>query len=262
MARLDGKIALITGGARGLGAEGAKAMAREGARVMIGDLLDDLGKKTVAEINAAGGKAAYTHHDATDEQGWKQIVKRTVEQFGGLNILVNNAGIEIVKTIEDTTLADLQRITAINEHGVFMGIKYVIEPMKATGGGSIINLSSVAGMQGFVGLAAYCMTKGGVRLLTKAAAVELARMKTGIRVNSIHPGVIGTVMAQRLFEGYAHNGLVESVDNAVAKFVERHPIGRLGIPADIANAIVFLASDESAFITGTEIVVDGGLCAD
>jgi len=262
MGRLDGKIALITGGARGLGAEGAKAMAREGARVMIGDLLDDLGKKTVAEINDAGGKAAYTHHDATDEHGWQQIVKRTVEQFGGLNVLVNNAGIEIVKTIEDTTLADLQRISAINEHGVFMGIKYAIEPMKAAGGGSIINLSSVAGMQGFVGLTAYCMTKGGVRLLTKAAAVELARMKTGIRVNSIHPGVISTVMAQRLFEGYALNGLVESVDNAVAKFVERHPIGRLGMPADIANAIIFLASEESAFITGTEIVIDGGLCAD
>jgi NAD(P)-dependent dehydrogenase (short-subunit alcohol dehydrogenase family) len=262
MGRLDGKIALITGGARGLGAEGAKAMAREGAKVMIGDLLDDLGKRTVAEINDAGGKAAYTHHDATDEKGWQEIVKKTVEQFGGLNILVNNAGIEIVKTIEDTTLADLQRISAINEHGVFMGVKYAIEPMKAAGGGSIINLSSVAGMQGFVGLAAYCMTKGGVRLLTKAAAVELARTKTGIRVNSIHPGLIGTAMAQRLFEGYTLNGFVESEDSAVARFVERHPIGRLGIPADIANAIVFLASDESAFITGTEIVVDGGLCAD
>lgn len=262
MGRLDGKIALITGGARGLGAEGAKAMAREGARVMIGDLLDDLGKKTVAEINHAGGKAAYTHHDVTDEKQWQEIVKKTVEQLGGLNILVNNAGIEIVKTIEDTTLADLQRISAINEHGVFMGVKYAIEPMKAAGGGSIINLSSVAGMQGSVGLAAYCMTKGGVRLLTKAAAVELARMKTGIRVNSIHPGVISTEMAQRLFEGYELNGLVESVDDAVSKFLERHPIGRLGVPADIANVIVFLASDESAFITGTEIVVDGGVCAE
>lgn len=262
MARLAGKIALITGGASGLGAQGAKAMAAEGASVMIGDILDDVGAKTVEEINQSGGTAAYTHHDATNEQGWKDIVAQTVNKFGGLDILVNNAGIEIVKTIEDTTLEDLQRISAINEHGPYLGIKYAIEPMKARGAGAIINLSSVAGMQGFFGLSAYCMSKGGVRLLTKAAAVELARMGTKIRVNSIHPGVIGTTMAQRLFEGYADYQLAESVDDAIAKFTERHPIGRLGVPTDIANTMVFLASDESAFITGTEIVVDGGLCAD
>ncbi len=136
MGRLDGKIVLMTGGARGLGAEGAKAMAKEGASIMLGDVLDDVGTTTAQEINQAGGDCAYAHHDVTSEQGWQAIVKQTVEQFGGLDVLVNNAGIEIVRTIEDTTLEDLQRISAINEHGVYMGIKHAIEPMKARGGGS------------------------------------------------------------------------------------------------------------------------------
>ena len=262
MGRLDNKVILITGSARGIGAETAKAMAQEGASLVISDLLDEAGERTAQDINEAGGKAEYVHHDASDEESWKNLIAQTIKRFGRLNALVNNAGIEIVKTIQNTSLADLQRISAVNEHGVFLGIKYAIEPMTVAGGGSIINLSSVAGIQGFFGLTAYCMSKGGVRLLTKAAAVELARMGTGIRVNSVHPGVIGTQMAQRLFEGYEDCGLGESIDDVVSQFVKRHPIGRLGVPKDIANAMVFLASDESSFITGAEIVVDGGLCAE
>lgn len=262
MARLHGKVVLMTGGARGLGAEGAHAMAREGAAVMVSDVLDALGEQTAAAIRDAGGQAAYVHLDTTDEVQWQAAVATTVQQFGKLNVLVNNAGIEIVKAIEDTTYDDLRRISAINEHGVYLGIKHVMASMKAEGGGSIINLSSVAGMQGFYGLTAYCMTKGGVRLLTKAAAVELARAGTGIRVNSIHPGVIQTEMGSRLLERYAEIGLTESTDASEALFIERHPVGHLGKPTDIANAFVYLASDESSFVNGTELVVDGGLCAD
>jgi 3alpha(or 20beta)-hydroxysteroid dehydrogenase len=262
MARLHGKVVLMTGGARGLGAEGAHAMAREGAAVMVSDVLDELGEQTAAAIRDAGGQAAYVHLDTTDEAQWQAAVAATVKQFGKVNVLVNNAGIEIVKAIEDTTVEDLRRISAINEHGVYLGIKHVTAPMKAAGGGSIINLSSVAGMQGFYGLTAYCMTKGGVRLLTKAAAVELARAGTGIRVNSIHPGVIQTEMGSRLLERYAEIGLTESTETAEALFIERHPVGRLGKPTDIANAFTYLASDESSFVNGTELVVDGGLCAD
>lgn len=262
MGRLQGKVVLMTGGARGLGAQGAEAMAAEGAAVMITDILDEVGETTARGINDNGGKAAFCHQDTTVEGDWKAAVAKTVATFGGLDVLVNNAGIEIVKTLADTTLEDLQRISAINEHGVYMGIKHAVEPMQQRGGGSIINLSSVAGMQGFFGLTAYCMTKGGVRLLTKAAAVELARTQTNIRVNSIHPGVIETSMGQRLYERYADYGLAASAEDAKGKFRDRHPIGRLGKPMDIANAFVFLASDESSFITGTELVVDGGLCAD
>lgn len=262
MGRLDGKVVLMTGGARGLGAEGAQLFAKEGASVMLGDVADEEGAATAEKINQAGGVCAYFHHDVTKEANWQAIVAQTLDQFGGLDVLVNNAGIEIVRTIQDTTFEDLQRISAINEHGVFMGIKHAIEPMKARGGGSIINLSSVAGMQGFFGLSAYCMSKGGVRLLTKAAAVELGRMETNIRVNSIHPTVIGNAMGQRLFDGYVDYQLADSVDDAQAQFVERHPIGRLGAPQDVANAMLFLASSESAFMTGAEIVVDGGLCVD
>lgn len=262
MGRLQGKVVLMTGGAMGLGAEGARAMAREGAAVMISDINDDAGEQTVAEIRNAGGQCAFVHQDTTLEEDWPRAMARTEEAFGGLDVLVNNAGIEIVKTLADTTLDDLRQISAINEHGIYMGIRYAQDPMSRRGGGSIINLSSVAGMQGFFGLTAYCMTKGGVRLLTKAAAVELARSETNIRVNSIHPGVIGTGMAERLYEGYADNDLADAAPAAKEAFRQRHPIGRLGEPMDVANAFVFLASDESSFITGTELVVDGGLCAD
>lgn len=262
MSRLSGKVVLITGGAMGIGALGAQTMAREGASVMVSDINDTVGQQAAEAIRAAGGRAAFTPLDTTDEAQWKAAVAATLAEFGSLNVLVNNAGIEIVKTIQDTTYEDLRQISAINEHGVYLGIKHVMAAMTQAGGGSIINLSSVAGMQGFFGLTAYCMSKGGVRLLTKAAAVELARAGTGIRVNSIHPGVIQTDMGSRLFDGYANLGLTTSSKESEQKFIERHPLGRLGMPNDIANAFIYLASDESSFVTGTELVIDGGLCAD
>lgn len=259
MGRLNGKVVLMTGGARGIGAEGARALAREGASVMIGDILDEAGEQSAAEIRDAGGQAAFIHHDTTAPESWSQAIKQTEETFGGLDVLVNNAGIEILKTLAETSLEDLRRISAVNEHGVYMGIKYAVEPMTRRGGGSIINLSSLAGLQGAFGLTAYCMTKGAVRLLTKAAAVELARSETNIRVNSVHPGVIETKMIERLFEGYADIGVTESATASEEMFVQRTPLGRLGQPMDVANGLVFLASDESSFITGTELVIDGGI---
>lgn len=257
MHRLDGKVVLMTGGANGLGAAGAEAMAREGAAVMVCDIADAAGQARAEAINKAGGNAAFCHHDATSEDDWKAAVAQTTETFGGLDVVVNNAGIEIVKPLVDTTPDDLRRISAINEHGVFLGIKHAVAPMSARGGGSIINLSSVAGIRGFLGLSAYCMSKGAVRNLTKAAAVELSAHR--IRVNSIHPGVIQTDMGTRLFERYGELGYVGSAAEAEAAFLKQHLLGRLGKPADIANAFVYLASDESSFVTGAELAVDGGV---
>lgn len=252
---------MITGGARGIGAASARAAAAEGASVMIGDISDEVGEQTAAEIRDTGGQAVFVHHDASSEQDWQQAIARTEEAFGGLDVLFNNAGMEVIKTLADTTLEDLRRISAVNEHGVYMGIKHAVEPMKRRGGGSIVNTSSAAGIRGAFGLTAYCMTKGGVRLLTKAAAVELARSGTNIRVNSIHPGGIETGMIESIYKGFAHYGLAETPAAAKEAFTQGHPIGRLGQPTDIANAFVFLACDESSFVTGAELSVDGGFCA-
>lgn len=261
MGRLTGKVALMTGGAHGLGAEGCEALAREGARVAVSDIAEAAGEAVAQRIRENGGDAIFIHLDTTDERSWRSAMDQVVEHYGSLDILVNNAGIEVVKLIEDTSLEDLERLWRINEIGVYLGIKHAIPVMKGHGG-SIINLSSVAGLHGFVGLSGYCMTKGGVRLLTKAAAVEFGRLGYDIRVNSIHPGVIRTEMGSRLLDRTVEMGLAGDHREAEKMYTERHPIGRLGEPADVANALVFLASDESAFCTGSELVVDGGISAD
>ncbi len=264
MNRLDGKVALITGGARGLGGATAKLMAAAGARVLITDLLDEAGAGIVAEIEKAGGKAAFLHHDVVDEAGWVKAVKFATDTFGGLDILVNNAGIaDGGKSIEQTTLEAWRRVIAIDLDSLFLGIKYAIPALrerasKWPGGGSIINISSIMGLIAMPNAASYIAAKGGVRLLTKAAAMELAPSK--IRVNSVHPGFTETDMVKSALKDLGKGAGVG--ENVIKDMItQRHPIGRMGVPMDIANAVCFLASDDSSFMTGSEVVVDGGYVA-
>ena len=247
--RLEGKVALISGGARGQGAAEAKLFAREGASVVIGDILDELGRQVEAEIAEAGGDATYVHLDVTSESDWNEAVRTAVDSYGKLNILVNNAGILIRKSIEDTTEEDWDRIMDINGKGVFLGTKAAIPAMRNAGGGSIINISSVAGLQGSPRSAAYSSTKGAVRILTKSTAVQYAI--EGIRCNSVHPGIIYTDMTK------------DSLDTPEGRqsWMERVPLRSLGQSEDVANGVLFLASDESSYMTGSELVIDGGMSA-
>lgn len=246
--RLDGKVALISGGARGQGATEGKLFAREGAKIVLGDVLDEEGQKTAKEIQAAGGAATYVHLDVTREEEWQKAVDTAVRQFGKLNILINNAGILRMEGFEDTTLEIWNRVIAVNQTGVFLGIKHVVPAMRKTGGGSIINISSIAGLIGVGAAAAYQASKGAVRILSKSAAVQYA--KEGIRVNSIHPGVITTKM------------VIEGIDPESRKlFAQATPLGREGTADEIANGALFLASDESSYMTGAELVLDGGYTA-
>ncbi|MFZ5929886.1 MAG: SDR family NAD(P)-dependent oxidoreductase [Pseudomonadota bacterium] len=264
MNRLDGKVALVTGGARGLGGATAKLMAAAGASVLITDLLDEVGAATVAEIEKAGGKAAFLHHDVVNETGWQNAVKHAVDHFGGLDILVNNAGIaDAGKPIIETTLEQWRRVIAVDLDSLFLGIKYATPALGARaskwpGGGSIINISSIMGLIAMPNAASYIAAKGGVRLLTKAAAMELAPSK--IRVNSVHPGFTETDMVKNALKDLGKGvGVGENVIKDM--ITARHPIGRMGVPMDIANAVCFLASDDSSFMTGSEVVVDGGYVA-
>ncbi len=241
MGRLDGKVALITGGASGIGRGCAERLAQEGAIVVVTDLQDDKGAQTVAAIAATGGQASYLHHDVTAEQPWIDVIAAVKAQHGRLDILVNNAGIGIGGSVLTMTLADFQKQTAVNLDGVFLGVKHAIPLMRENGGGSIINMSSVAGLKGSAILAGYCATKGGVRLFTKAVAMECAGAKDGVRVNSVHPGLIKTPLTEHF------------PDDLIPI-----PLGRPGKPEEVANFVLFLASDESSFVTGAEFVVDGG----
>lgn len=264
MNRVDGKIALISGGARGLGGMTARKLAEAGAKVVITDLREDEAQITLAAIKAAGGEAKFIKHDVAIEEQWEAAVKFAVQSYGGLDIVVNNAGVaSAARPIEELSLSSWRNLMAINLDGVFLGIKYAIPPIKARahlwpGGGSIINISSIMGIIGAPRTAAYCAAKGGVRLLTKAAALELAPAR--IRVNSVHPGYIDTPLlrtgTEKLEARKAGSGK-RLVDDAVAK----HPLGHLGEEKDIAHAVRFLASCDSAFMTGSEVVVDGGYTA-
>jgi len=256
--RVDGKVAIVTGGASGIGRSCALRLAAEGATVVVTDIQDSLGAKVVAEIESSGGAASFVHHDVTKEAIWQNVVADTLAAHNSLDILVNNAGIGVGGSIVDMTLEDWQRQQAINLDGVFLGVKHCIPAMRDSGGGSIINISSVAGMKGAPNLAAYNATKGGVRLFSKGVALECAQNRWGIRVNSVHPGIIDTPIWQKVNPEFHEDG-ANTVDlDAMAAAV---PNGILGKPEDVANGVLFLASDDSSYITGTELVIDGGICA-
>jgi NAD(P)-dependent dehydrogenase (short-subunit alcohol dehydrogenase family) len=228
MGRLDGKVALISGGARGQGATEARLFVREGAKVVFGDILDEEGKKVEAEIRAAGGEATYVHLDVTNEASWHAAVEMAVRTYGKLNVLVNNAGIYIRKRIEETTEDDLDQILAVNVKGVFLGTKLALPAMRRTGGGSIINISSTAGLVGNPhGSPIYTATKGAVRLFTKATAMQHAQ--ENIRCNSVHPGPIETAMLQ------------EAAGELWETYRRRVPLGRFGTTEDIAYGVLYLA---------------------
>jgi NAD(P)-dependent dehydrogenase (short-subunit alcohol dehydrogenase family) len=247
MGRVADKIALVTGAASGLGAETARRLAAEGAYVMLTDR-----DPAVADVAAAiGDRADHALHDVTSEDDWAAAVAQTTARFGQLSILVNNAGIAGGNLdLLTHSLDDWRRVLSINLDGVFLGLRHCGPVMAARGGGSVINLSSILGKVGLPGAAAYCASKGGVLLLTKAAALEWAPLN--IRVNSVHPGFIDTPMVAGALHA-AENGN-EMRDMLIAA----HPLGRFGVPREIADAVVFLASDESSFMTGAELVVDGG----
>jgi cyclopentanol dehydrogenase len=248
MGRLDGKVALISGGARGQGAAEAQLFAREGAKVVFGDILDAEGRQVEAGIRAAGGEATYVHLDVTNEASWLAAVDTAVSRYGALHVLVNNAGIYIRKRIEETTEDDLDQILAVNVKGVFLGVKHALPAMRRAGGGSIINISSTAGLVGNpTGSPIYTTSKGAVRLFTKATAMQHAR--ENIRCNSLHPGPIDTVMLDEVAGGRSEGML------------GRVPLGRVGTVEDIAYGVLYLASDESSFVTGSELVIDGGMTA-
>ena len=247
--RLENKVALITGGARGIGASQAKLFAREGAKVVIADVLDAEGRQTEAEINETGGECLFVRLDVTDETNWQDAIAATVARFGKLDILVNNAGIYIGGRVEDTSVETWDQLFGVNAKGVFLGTKYAIPEMRSAGGGSIINVSSVMGIVGSMYSAAYNASKGAARLLTKAAAIQYA--KEGIRVNSIHPGVTDTPMVSEVVKDETFQRIR----------LARNPISRLGQPEDIAYGTLYLASDEASFVTGTELVIDGGWTA-
>jgi len=256
--RVDGKVALITGGASGIGRACSETLAAEGAFVVVTDIQDHLGGEVVGEIQKAGGKAEYVHQDVTDEQVWADVIEGIKARHGRLDILVNNAGIGIGGSVLDMTLADWRRQTAINLDGVFLGVKHAIPLMRVSGaGGSIVNISSVAGLKGSANLAGYCATKGGVRLFTKAVAMECANARDGIRVNSVHPGIIETPIWVTV--GATTNPGSNAPPDLDAMSAMAVPLGVKGLPEDIANGVLWLSSDEARYVTGMEMVIDGGL---
>jgi NAD(P)-dependent dehydrogenase (short-subunit alcohol dehydrogenase family) len=245
--RLKGKVALISGGARGQGAVEGKLFAREGAKVVLGDVLEADGLRTAEEIRAEGGDAVFIKLDVTSENDWQRAVDTAVSTYGKLDILVNNAGILQMEGVEDLTQEVWERVTAVNQKGVWLGMKTVAPALRQAGGGSIVNISSISGLIGTGMQTAYQASKGAVRIMTKTAAMEYA--KVGIRVNSVHPGPIDTPMTT-------------SLDRELWQmFLNGVPLKRAGTSEDIAFGVLYLASDESSFVTGSELVIDGGYTA-
>ena len=248
MGRLDGKVAIISGGARGQGAAEARLYAKEGARVVFGDIRDDEGRRVEAEIQELGGDAVYVHLDVTSEADWQRVVRDTINRYGRLDILVNNAAIIIPRVgIEDRSGDDWDRVFEVNAKGVFLGTKHSIPAMRDSGGGSIVNISSVAGIgQAYHQEPAYAASKGAVRIFSKVTAAQHA--KDGIRCNSVHPGPIDTEMLATAFAD----------EEARAERLKRVPMQRMGSADEIAKGVLYLASDDSSYVTGSELVIDGG----
>ncbi|WP_422000386.1 glucose 1-dehydrogenase [Reyranella sp.] len=252
MSRLDGKVVLLSGGASGIGAETARLVVREGGRAVIADRDEERGRALAGEL---GGSGHFETLDVTNEAAWQRAVAGAVDRFGRLDGLVNAAGVGVRNSIEDCSLADYRRVNDVNALGTFLGCKAAVAAMKGSGGGSIVNISSVLGLRGASYAMAYCASKGAVRLLTKSVALHCAQMRYGIRCNSVHPGYIDTPMIAP--------ALAASMGNMDGRqwLEELHPLGRLGRPEEVAAMILFLLSDESTFSTGSEFVCDGGLTA-
>jgi cyclopentanol dehydrogenase len=247
MGRLDGKVALVSGAARGMGECEARLFVREGAKVVLGDVLDEVGQKAAHDIVQQGGAATFIHLNVAAEADWQKAIATAERQYGKLDVLVNNAGIVRMAPLDETTLEAWNEVITINQTGVFLGMKHAIPAMRRAGGGSIINISSVAGLVGLPNIPAYQASKGAVRLLTKNAAVQYAKDK--IRVNSVHPGRIETPMTANL------------APERRAMVLDLTPLGRDGKPEEVAYGVLYLASDESSFVTGAELVIDGGFTA-
>lgn len=255
MNRMQDKVAVVTGAAFGIGAATARKLSDEGARVVLTDLKDDAGNKLAGEI---GQNAVFLHHDVTQEDQWEAIMAKALERFGRVDVVVNNAGVGFGGAPEEQTLEDWHKLMRVNLDAVFLGTKHAIRTMKKVpprGSGSIVNMSSIEGLVGDPNLGAYNASKGGVRLYTKSVALYCAKNKLNIRVNSVHPGYILTPMVESSF------ALAPDPEAAKQHLVDLHPIGHLGEPDDIAWGVLYLASDESKFVTGSELVIDGGYTA-
>ena len=249
MNRLEGRVALVTGAASGIGKATAKRLADEGAAVLVTDIQVEAGEATVAELRDQGARAAFARHDVTSEADWQAVIAEAVAEFGSLDILVNNAGMGDIKPIEETTVEDWQRTVDIDQLGVFLGMKVAADALKKSGHGSVINVSSIFGTSGGFGVSpAYHAAKGAVRTLTKNVALHWAT--EGVRVNSIHPGFIATPILEQSRNTPIWDGMIDLT-----------PMGRLGTPEEIAAGVAFLASDDASFVTGLELYVDGGYLA-
>jgi 3alpha(or 20beta)-hydroxysteroid dehydrogenase len=263
--KIKGKVCLVTGAARGIGATCAEVLAEAGGKVMLTDVMEKEGKAVAGGIRSAGGEALFERLDVTQEEQWMAVIKKTIKKFGGLDVVVNNAGMEGNNLVENIPLNQWRQVMGVNSDGVFLGTKHGILAMKPGGiagkGGSIVNMCSMCGIIAIQNTASYSASKGAVRLLTKVAAVECGQLKYGIRVNSVHPGVIRTSLLDKGTAQQVALGLLPSVEEGIAMYESMHPIGRLGSTLDVANAVLYLASDASAFMTGSELVIDGGYTA-
>jgi len=251
-----GKVALVSGAATGIGQSISERLAAEGARVAVADIDAARGASVAEGLSKAGGEAIFVSLDVTEEESWEKCIGAIESEFGRLDILVNNAGIAIIESVDKMSFEDWRAVMAVNIDGVFLGTKHAVPAMRRAGGGSIVNISSILGITGLEKVSAYCASKGAVRLFSKAVALECGRDGSGIRVNSIHPGYIHTAMMEDTCKrDYG------DIPTGLAELGKLHPIGRVGEPEEIAAGVLYLASDESKFVTGSELAIDGGYTA-